>query len=105
MSILDRYADPKPYVLETIAKLREMGIKIGSTTGYTDKMMEIVTKKAEENGYKPDAWFSPDSVGSKGRPYPYMIFKNMGRHGMAQKYRTKWCEEIPFPDISKEKMP
>ena len=84
LSILDRYADPKPYVLETIAKLREMGIKIGSTTGYTDKMMEIVTKKAEENGYKPDAWFSPDSVGSKGRPYPYMIFKNMEALGVTK---------------------
>ena len=77
LSILDCYAEPKPYVLEAIAKLREMGIKIGSTTGYTDKMMAIVTEKAKENGYEPDAWFSPDSVGGIGRPYPYMVFKNM----------------------------
>ena len=40
-------------------------------------MMEIVTKTAKENGYEPDAWFSPDAVNSKGRPYPYMIFENM----------------------------
>lgn len=77
LSVLDQYADPKPHVLEAIKELREKEIKIGSTTGYTDKMMAIVTKCAEENGYKPDAWFSPDSVGSKGRPYPYMVFKNM----------------------------
>ena len=77
LSVLDQYADPKPYVLEAIKELREKGIKIGSTTGYTDKMMAIVTKTAEQNGYKPDAWFSPDSVGLKGRPYPYMVFKNM----------------------------
>ena len=77
LSVLDQYADPKPYVLEAIKELRKKGIKIGSTTGYTDKMMAIVTKTAEQNGYKPDTWFSPDSVGLKGRPYPYMIFKNM----------------------------
>lgn len=77
LSILNRYADPKPYVVETVEKLREMGMKIGSTTGYTDIMMKIVTEEAGKKGYAPDCWFSPDSVGGKGRPYPYMIFKNM----------------------------
>lgn len=77
MSILDRFAEPKPYVLETIAKLREMGLKIGSTTGYTDEMMSVVTREAKAAGYEPDAWFSPNSVGNAGRPYPFMIFKNM----------------------------
>ena len=77
MSILDRFAEPKPYVLETIAKLREMGLKIGSTTGYTDEMMAVVTREAKAAGYEPDAWFSPNSVGNAGRPYPFMVFKNM----------------------------
>lgn len=77
LGILDQFAEPKPYVLETVKKLREMGVKIGSTTGYTDKMMEIVTREAKNAGYEPDAWFSPDSVGHAGRPYPFMIFKNM----------------------------
>ena len=77
LSILDQFAEVKPYVLETIEELRKRGIKIGSTTGYTDKMMAIVTAKARENGYEPDAWFSPDSTGSVGRPYPYMVFRNM----------------------------
>ena len=81
LSVLDQYADPKPYVLEAVKELRSKGIKIGSTTGYTDKMMDIVTKKAEENGYQPDVWFSPDSVGAKGRPYPYMVFKNIQELG------------------------
>lgn len=53
------------------------GIKIGSTTGYTDSMMEIVVPKAKEVGYEPDAWFSPDAVGNMGRPYPFMVFQNM----------------------------
>lgn len=77
MGILDQFADPKPHVVETVAKLREMGIRIGSTTGYTDAMMEIVVPKAKEQGYEPDAWFSPNAVNNMGRPYPYMIFENM----------------------------
>ena len=77
MGILKHFAEPKPYVLETVAELRRRGIRIGSTTGYTDEMMSVVVPKAKEAGYEPDAWFSPNSVGNAGRPYPYMIFKNM----------------------------
>ena len=76
-SILDQYAEPKPYVPEVVKALRDKGIRIGSTTGYTDDMMNIVVPKAKELGYAPDCWFSPDSTGGMGRPYPYMIFKNM----------------------------
>ena len=82
LSILDGFADVKPYVLETIEELKKRGIKIGSTTGYTDKMMKIVVPKAKENGYEPDTWFSPDAVEGYGRPYPYMVFKNMQALGI-----------------------
>lgn len=82
LSILDQFAEVKPYVLETVEELRKRGIKIGSTTGYTDKMMEIVVPKAKENGYEPDAWFSPDAVEGFGRPYPFMVFKNMQALGI-----------------------
>ncbi len=75
--ILHNFASPKPYVLEAIEKLRGKGIKIGSTTGYTDEMMSYVVPAAKEAGYTPDAWFSPNSVSNMGRPYPYMIYKNM----------------------------
>lgn len=82
LGILDQFAEVKPYVLETVEELRKRGIKIGSTTGYTDKMMGIVVPKAKENGYEPDAWFSPDAVEGFGRPYPYMVFKNMQALGI-----------------------
>ena len=73
----EQYAAPKPGVVETVTKLREMGLKIGSTTGYTDAMMAVVTENAAKQGYAPDAWFSPDSVDGLSRPNPYMIFANM----------------------------
>lgn len=44
MESLSDYAAPKPGTVETTARLREMGIQIGSTTGYTDAMMAVVTK-------------------------------------------------------------
>ena len=77
LSILDRFAAPKPGVVDAVAELRAAGLKIGSTTGYTDAMMEIVAPKAAEQGYAPDYWISPDGTHGKGRPAPYMIFENM----------------------------
>lgn len=80
--ILENYSTPKPYVIETIEALRNRGIKIGSTTGYTTEMMDIVTKFAEKQGYKPDTWFCPNHTENKGRPYPYMIFRNLEALGI-----------------------
>lgn len=77
MGILHNFAELKPHVLETVGELRKRGIKIGSTTGYTDAMMEVILQKAREQGYEPDVWYSPDSTDGMGRPYPYMIFRNM----------------------------
>lgn len=82
-SILDQFAEVKPHVLETVGTLREMGLKIGSTTGYTDAMMAVVVPEAARQGYAPDCWFSPDAVGGKGRPDPYMIFENMKTLGVS----------------------
>lgn len=75
--ILDQFGTPKPYVLDAIRELRERGIKIGSTTGYTDEMMKIVMPAAAAQGYAPDAMFTPNAVNDMGRPYPFMVFKNL----------------------------
>lgn len=77
LKILHHFAAPKPYVLDAVAQLRARGIRIGSTTGYTDEMMAIVAAAAREQGYAPDAVFTPDAVDGRGRPYPYMIFRNL----------------------------
>lgn len=79
LSILDRFVDVKPGVLGTVAALREAGLRIGSTTGFTDSMMNIVVPGAKANGYEPDTWVSPDSTDGHGRPWPFMIFENMKR--------------------------
>mgnify|MGYP000885570006 CR=1 FL=1 len=77
MSSLAHYTDPIPGVVETVALLKNQGLKIGSTTGYTNSMMEVVVSSAKEKGYSPDCYVTPDDTGSLGRPYPYMIYRNM----------------------------
>ncbi|MGH4125809.1 MAG: phosphonoacetaldehyde hydrolase [Clostridium sp.] len=74
---LKEYTHPIPEVIDTVKLLRDQGMKIGSTTGYTDVMMRIVVEGAKVKGYEPDFWVTPDSTNSFGRPYPYMIFKNI----------------------------
>lgn len=77
MKTLSEYTDVIPAVKEAAAKLRDSGLKIGSTTGYTQTMMDVVVPNAAEKGYSPDFYITPDRVKSFGRPYPYMIFRNM----------------------------
>lgn len=79
--VLADYTKPLPHVVGVVAKLRDMDIKIGSTTGYTGAMMEIVTEKAAENGYAPDFYCTADDVG-KGRPEPLMVEYNMEHFGI-----------------------
>jgi phosphonoacetaldehyde hydrolase len=62
-------------VAATVARIRKRGIKIGSTTGYTRAMLEIVLPPAAAQGYAPDCAITPDDVGA-GRPHPWMIFAN-----------------------------
>ncbi|MGK7377192.1 phosphonoacetaldehyde hydrolase [Planococcus sp. 1R117A] len=77
MSSLIEYTDPIPEVVETVETLRNQGLKIGSTTGYTQSMMDVVVPNALEKGYSPDFYITPDGTNSLGRPYPYMIYRNM----------------------------
>ena len=74
--VLENHAAPLPGVLETVRTLREAGMFIGSTTGYTRAMMEVVAHCAREKGYAPDCLVCPEDVG-RGRPYPYMLWRNL----------------------------
>lgn len=73
---LENYTTPIPGVIPTLEKLRAEGIKIGSTTGYTRQMMDVVLPAAQAKGYRVDYCATPDQLPA-GRPAPYMIFENM----------------------------
>lgn len=74
---LKDYCTPIDGVLESVAELRRMGLHIGSTTGYTREMMDIVEKGAKELGYAPDYMVTSEMTNGFGRPYPYMLYENM----------------------------
>ncbi len=73
---LDNYTSPIDGVLEIVSELRSKGFKIGSTSGYNNAMMDVVTAGAAAKGYAPDCWVTSDGMPA-GRPSPYMIYQNM----------------------------
>ncbi len=72
---LEEYAQVIPGVLQAVTAFRELGMKIGSTTGYTRAMMDVLVPIARTNGYSPDSWVSATDVPA-GRPFPWMIYQN-----------------------------
>ncbi|MFJ7978144.1 phosphonoacetaldehyde hydrolase [Peribacillus sp. NPDC096379] len=88
MASLSEYTDPIPEVIETVEVLRNQGLKIGSTTGYTNTMMDVVVPNALKKGYSPDCYITPDETNSLGRPYPYMIYRNMERLKLSASWKV-----------------
>ena len=75
LACIAEYADPIPGTLEAVAELRQRGLKIGSCTGYTREMMEVLLPEAAKRGYAPDVTVCASDVPA-GRPEPWMCFQN-----------------------------
>jgi phosphonoacetaldehyde hydrolase len=73
-SCLAEYSGLIPGVAEMAERLRQRGIRIGSSTGYTRAMLDLLVEQSRRSGYAPDVNFSPEDVGG-GRPHPYMVFE------------------------------
>ncbi len=81
LACLADYAELIPGCLDTVTEIRERGMKIGSTTGYTTEMMELLQTEAAERGYKPDSTVCASDV-PEGRPAPWMCLENAKRLGV-----------------------
>jgi phosphonoacetaldehyde hydrolase len=68
-------------VASVTAWLRAEGVLIGTTTGYSRAMIELIAAAAARQGYRPDAIITPEDV-SAGRPSPLMIYANALRLGV-----------------------
>lgn len=75
VACIRNHADPIPGLRDAVAALRGLGIKIGSTTGYTGPMMAELRPEAARRGYAPDAVFCSTDVPA-GRPFPWMCYQN-----------------------------
>ena len=70
-AVLADHCEPIPGVLDAIDFCRRHGIAIGSTTGYTRELMDIVVPTAARSGFAPDVVVCSDDVPA-GRPAPWM---------------------------------
>ncbi len=76
LNCVRKYSKPIRGVVEFSREVRKMGLKLGSTTGYTEEMMKIVVEEARAHGYCPDYWAVP-TARIPGRPHPFMIYENV----------------------------
>ena len=73
-TVLAKYTNLIPGVIDFVAFLRAVGVKIGSTTGYTRELMDVVIPIAASAGYEPSATVCSDEVAA-GRPAPWSNFR------------------------------
>ena len=82
LDVLDTYSELLPGVKDTFDKLRDMGIKIGGTTGFTREMVNVLEANANEQGIYFDTFVAGDDVLHGARPGPHMLYKNLDNMGI-----------------------
>ena len=89
-ALLPAHAEPIPGSVETLGWLREKGIRIGSTTGYTRAMMDVLEPIARASGINPDFVICADEV-PQSRPAPWACFRIAERCGV---YPMSRCVKV-----------
>lgn len=92
--VLLQGSDVIPGVVEAVRRLREHGIRIGSTTGYTRELMDVVIPVAAEQGYQPDVTVCSDEV-PRGRPAPWMNLRAAEQLGIYPLDRILVVDDTP----------
>jgi len=104
----DLYGDLEPALVETaprcsapttgavplLAALRERGIAVGSTTGYSRAVMDAVVPAAARCGVAPDCVVCPSDVPA-GRPLPWMCYQNAMRLGVYPMHQVVKVGDTP----------
>jgi phosphonoacetaldehyde hydrolase len=88
--VLPRYAAPIPGAVEMLATLRERGIHVGSTTGYTREMMNVLEPLAHAASIAPEGLICADEV-PQGRPAPWACFRLAEKFGV---YPMARCAKV-----------
>lgn len=61
-------------IVSAVSWCRGQQLKIGSSTGYTSELLEIVATQAAAQGYQPDVALSCEDAPA-GRPAPFLIYE------------------------------
>jgi phosphonoacetaldehyde hydrolase len=82
LAVLPEHAEPVPGCLDAVAALRARGLRIGSTTGFTRAMMDVLAPEAAKRGFAPDVIVTADEV-RHARPWPDMCLRNVMELGVS----------------------
>jgi phosphonoacetaldehyde hydrolase len=74
IAVAAKYAGLVPGAAETARALRSLGLKIGSTTGYTREIMDQILPVAAEQGFVADTLACTGDA-PDGRPTPFLIYR------------------------------
>ncbi len=86
LECLPQYTDLLFGVLETVASIREeFKVKIGTTTGFTAEMVDVILESTKLQGYQPDTSVAGDQVPHNMgfRPAPFMVYQNLLNLGIS----------------------
>jgi len=84
LAVIQNHSEIVPELPNALEIIYSLDMKIGSTTGYNNEMMEILTAAAAKQGYIPDSLVCATDVPA-GRPAPWMALKiaeNLGIYPM-----------------------
>jgi phosphonoacetaldehyde hydrolase len=73
-------------VVDVVNWCRARGLKIGSSTGYTRELMEVVSPLAAAQGYQPDCVLCAEDA-TRGRPAPFLLYEAARR----MEVYPLWC--------------
>jgi phosphonoacetaldehyde hydrolase len=74
MSMLEEYSQVIDGVPALVERLRSKGLHMGSTTGYTRPMLDVLVERAAAQGYRAARALCPDDAPG-GRPNPWMCLQ------------------------------
>ncbi len=77
-TVLGDHSDLIPGAVATFQWCVENHIRVGSSTGYTRELMDVVQPVANAAGYKPEVVLCAEDA-PEGRPAPWLIFECMKR--------------------------
>lgn len=79
---------------EAVVWCRHRGLRIGSSTGYTHELMEVVTAAAADQGYIPDCVLCAEDA-PVGRPAPFLLFECAKRMNVFPMWHIVKVDDTP----------
>jgi len=80
LAVIPKYSTMLPGAVDACRIMqKEQNLLLGSTTGFTRAMVDVLLENTAEEGYKPDFTVGGDEVenGMGFRPTPFLIYKNL----------------------------